>query len=190
MIVSTPRRDLHPLPLPVLDALLDGDVPAAQQQLPFTVDATTFAGDEVVLRFRQAQLRADPSELPWLYRAAVERSTGEVVGRIGFHAPPDADGTVEVGYSVRPDRRREGLAVEMATALLGWGAAHGARRCLGSTAPDNLASQAVLARLGFVRTGEQWDELDGLEWVFTREGLDAFRYHLRRWPRGRRGGVA
>ena len=33
----------------------------------------------------------------------------------------------------------------------------------------------MLARLGFVRTGEQVDELDGLEWVFTLEGLDAFR---------------
>jgi [ribosomal protein S5]-alanine N-acetyltransferase len=173
VIVSTARLDLHPLPLPVLDALLASDAATAQALLSFPL--WSYEEDTGVMRFRQAQLRADPSELPWLFRAAVERSSGEVVARGGFHAPPDADGTVEIGYRVRADRRREGLATELATGLLGFAARSGAVRCLGSTAPDNIASQAVLARLGFVRTGEQWDDEDGLEWVFTCERLDAFR---------------
>ena len=169
MILSTPRLDLHPLPLPLIDALLAGDLGTAGALAPFPVEPHTFEGDEYVLGLRQAQRRAVPSELPWLYRAAVLRDTGEVVARCGFHAPPDADGMVELGYRVQPPWRRQGLATELATGMLAWAGEQGARRCVASTTPDNVASQAVLARLGFVRTGEWMDEVDGLEWVYTLE---------------------
>lgn len=167
MLISTARLDLHPLPLPLIDALLDGDLVAADALAPFPVRPSSFEGDGHVLGLRQEQLRADPAELPWLYRAAVLRETGEVVARAGFHAPPDSDGTVEIGYRVLPQWRGRGLASEIAGGLIGWARSQGAARCLASTAPSNAASQAVLARLGFVRTGEQLDEVDGLEWVFT-----------------------
>ena len=171
MTISTERLDLHPLPLPVLEALLAGDTVRADALVPFRVRADSFADDAYVLGLRAEQLRADPAELPWLYRAAVLRATGEVVARAGFHSPPDVEGTVEIGYRVAAQHRRQGLATEIVTEMLAWAGAQGAARCLGSTQPDNLASQAVLSRLGFVRTGEQVDELDGLEWVFTREPL-------------------
>ena len=166
MIVSTARLDLHPLPLPLIDALLAGDLRTAGELAPYDVSPSTFDGDERVLELRQAQLRADPDELPWLYRAAVRRGTREVVARAGFHAPPDAEGVVDLGYVVEPAWRRQGLATELATGLIGWAAEQGVARCRANTAPDNAASQAVLARLGFVRTGEEMDEVDGLEWVY------------------------
>jgi len=173
VILHTERLDLHPLPLPLIEAVLAGDLARARQLAPFPLDEETFSGDGYVLALRRDQLRADPSELPWLYRAAVLRETGQVVARAGFHAPPDADGAVEIGYSVQPAWQGRGLATEMATGLLDWARRSGAARCLGSTAPDNAASQAVLAKLGFVRTGEQMDEIDGLELVFTLE-LESF----------------
>lgn len=169
MIVSTPRLDLHLLPLPVIDAVLAGDLARARALVPYDITDATFATDGQVLHFRQRQLREDPTELPWLYRAAVLRGTREVVARGGFHAPPDADGMVEIGYRVQPAWRRQGLATEIAAGLIGWARERGAVRCLASTSPDNAASQGVLARLGFVRTGEQLDDIDGLEWVFTLE---------------------
>ena len=171
MILRTERLDLHPLPLPVLEALLAGDLERMRSLVPFAVEADSFVGDEYVLSLRADQLRADPAELPWLYRAAVLRSTGRVVARAGFHAPPDEQGTVEIGYRVRAGDRRQGMASEIVGAMLTWAGEAGAARCLASTAPGNAASQAVLARHGFVRTGEAVDELDGLEWVFTREPL-------------------
>jgi ribosomal-protein-alanine N-acetyltransferase len=169
VIVSTARLDLHPLPLPLIDALLSGDLETADALAPFSVRPSSFERDDYVLGLRQAQLRADPTELPWLYRAAVLRDRGEVVARGGFHARPDDEGAVELGYRVQPDWRRQGLATELAGGLIGWARSQGAARCLASTAPGNAASQDVLARLGFVRTGEQMDEIDGLEWVFTLE---------------------
>jgi ribosomal-protein-alanine N-acetyltransferase len=164
VIVRTERFDVVPLELPVIEALLDGDLERVRELAPFRVDASSFEGDEHVLRLRRDQLRSDPTELPWLLRAVMDRESGEVVGRVGFHAPP-SDGEVEIGYSVAPHRRRQGVAVEVVTAMLGMARDAGARRCLGSFSPGNDASRAVLARLGFVHVGEQVDEVDGPEEV-------------------------
>lgn len=168
-VVRTERLDLVPLTLPLIDALLARDIALAAGLAPFALDDTTFAGDDYVLTLRQGQLRADPSEQPWLYRAAVARADGAVVGKAGFHSPPDQEGTVEIGYRVAPAFRRQGYATEMAAGLIAWARARGAKRCLASTSPDNVASQTIIARLGFIRTGEQLDEVDGLEWVYTLE---------------------
>ena len=167
--VQTPRLTLVPLSPPLVAALVEGDLARARTLAPFPVEATTFADDGYVLRLRHAQLSADPTEEPWLYRAAVAKDSGRVVGRIGFHAPPDPDGTVEVGYAVATERRRQGLALEMCRVLLAWGAENGARRVLASVRPDNAGSLAVVRRLGFAKTGEEVDEVDGLEWVHTLE---------------------
>src|SRR3954453_4735346 len=166
MVVATPRLDLIPLSPALVAALVAHDLDAARRLAPFPIEDDTFEGDDHVLGLRHAQLQADPTEEPWLYRSAVLRETGRVVGRIGFHAPPDAAGAVEIGYSVAPAYRRQGLATEMAVGLIRWGAEHGAAICIASVRPDNTASLAIIDRLGFVRTGEQMDDVDGLEWVF------------------------
>jgi ribosomal-protein-alanine N-acetyltransferase len=169
VIIETPRLLLHPLPPDLLAALVAQDWDAADRLAPFPVDAGTFAGDEWVLGLRLSQVQADPAQAPWLLRAAVSRTSGRVVGKGGFHAAPDADGTVEIGYRVAEDQRRQGLAGEIAVGLLRWAADNGAARCLASIRPDNTPSLRLTERLGFVRTGEQIDEIDGLEWIFTRE---------------------
>lgn len=167
--IRTERLDLVPLSPPLVAALVAGDLAAASALAPFALDASTFAEDAYVLGLRAAQLSADPTEEPWLYRAAVLRETGEVVGRIGFHSRPDEAGDVEVGYSTAPAWRRRGIAGEALRGLLAWGAAHGARRCLASIRPDNVASQRTIAPLGFVKIGEEVDEVDGLEEVYALE---------------------
>jgi RimJ/RimL family protein N-acetyltransferase len=168
-VLATPRLDLVPMGLPMLEALVAGDLAQAAALAPYPVDASTFAGDEYVLRLRRDQLRADPTHEPWLYRAAVLRERGVVVARGGFHEPPDAEGTVEIGYRVAPAWRGQGLATELATGLLAWAREQGAARCLASVSPGNAVSLAIVRRLGFVQTGEQMDEVDGLELVHTLE---------------------
>ena len=167
MLVATPRLDLVPLPPSLVAALVANDLAAARALAPFPIDDSSFEGDEHVLARRHAQLTADPSEEPWLFRAAVLRATGQVVGKVGFHAPPAADGSVEIGYRVGLPHRGQGLATEMAIGLIRWGAGEGATSCVASVRPDNAPSLAIVRRLGFVRTGEQIDEIDGLEWIFT-----------------------
>ena len=166
-IVRTARLDLVPVPAAVVAALVAGDSERAAALAPFPLDAATFDGDDYVLRLRHAQLQAEPAQEPWLLRAMVDREQGRAVGRIGFHAPPDPDGVVEVGYTVLPADRRQGYASEALRGLLDWGSAQGVRRCLACVRPDNTASHAVTGRLGFVKIGEEVDEVDGLEEVLA-----------------------
>jgi RimJ/RimL family protein N-acetyltransferase len=164
--VETERLLLHTLPPALVGLLARGDLDGARAtDPPYAITASTFAGDDFVLRRRHGQLLADPTEEPWLYRAAVLRGSRQVIGRVGFHAPPDETGMVEIGYAVAPAFQRQGYGVEMARGLIAWGAAHGATHCLASVRPDNAASLATVARMGFVKVGEQLDEIDGLEWV-------------------------
>jgi ribosomal-protein-alanine N-acetyltransferase len=76
---------------------------------------------------------------------------------------------VEVGYTVDPGHRRRGYATAILTALLERAAAEPAVRVVrASISPDNVASLATIAKFGFTRVGEQWDEEDGLELLFER----------------------
>jgi RimJ/RimL family protein N-acetyltransferase len=165
--VVTERLRLVELPADVLDALINKDRDAARALSGLPLDLADFAGDEYVLAMRRRQLRTDPTEQPWLLRAMVQLNGGKVVGRIGFHGPPDEDGTVEIGYVVRRTQRRNGYATEAVRGLLEWGARHGATRCLAAISPGNTASLALARRLGFLRIGQQVDEVDGLELVFA-----------------------
>lgn len=162
-MITTERFALHVLPAGLVHALATGT--RYDGELPFDGVPDAFAVDAGVIRRRHEQLLADPGEEPWLLRAVVPHGTRVVVGRIGFHGPPDAEGVVEVGYTVAPEHRRQGVATEALAGLLGWARVQGVSACLASVSPDNAASLATIARLGFVRVGEHIDEEDGLEWV-------------------------
>jgi ribosomal-protein-alanine N-acetyltransferase len=165
-VIETDRLALHALSPSLVALLVARDWEEARAtDPPYDITDETFAGDAGVLQRRHEQLMADPTEEPWLYRVAVLRGTRHVIGRAGFHAPPDADGMVEIGYSVLPAYRRQGFAWEMARGLIAWGALQGASHCLASVRPDNTGSLATITKMGFVRVGEQIDEIDGLEWV-------------------------
>jgi RimJ/RimL family protein N-acetyltransferase len=93
---------------------------------------------------------------PWGLYVVVHPADGLAVGSVGFHGPPDADGTVEIGYDLVPQARGFGLATEAARALIAYAFTHPAvRGVLAVTRPDNTASQRVLLRAGFVRTPDQ-----------------------------------
>jgi ribosomal-protein-alanine N-acetyltransferase len=169
-LIVTERLVLHTLPPPLVAHLAAADWEAARAtDPPYDISEETFSADEHVLLLRHAQLAKDPDEEPWLLRVAVLHGTRQVIGRVGFHEPPDADGVVEIGYSVAPQFRLQGFAVEMASGLIAWAASRGCSACLASARPDNAPSLATIARLGFVRVGEQMDEIDGLEWVHRLE---------------------
>jgi RimJ/RimL family protein N-acetyltransferase len=95
--------------------------------------------------------RSDPSP-PLPTRLVVHREDAVLVGETGFHGPPDPTGTVEIGYSVVPDYRGRGIALE-ATRLLLRDAILRARvrRIVAECEPDNVASIRVLEALGLRR---------------------------------------
>jgi RimJ/RimL family protein N-acetyltransferase len=156
-----------------MEAILRGRPDEAAALLDITLPAD--AVDPAVERFmshRIEQLRRDPSVQRWLARAMVLRDGGRtMVGNIGFHGEPGINAAgalaaLEIGYGVRPDRRRQGYATEAVGALLDWARGQGISHFVASVAPDNEPSLAIVRKLGFVRTGEHIDPEDGLEHVF------------------------
>lgn len=160
-VIATPRLDLVLVSRAELEATVAGRRPT------FAYDPNGFL-DELhdVVRLRLAAIEADPSSLPWLLRAIVLRDEARAVGLINFHAPPDANGVVEIGYEIAAPDRRRGYAREATTALIAWGAANGARVIRACIAPGNEASKATL--VGFTHVGEHIDPEDGLELVYER----------------------
>ena len=91
----------------------------------------------------------------WLIRLPAE---GIVIGDIGFKGPPGATGSVEIGYSVLPQRR--GFATEAARALMSWAQAQPrVRRVVAECLANNAASVRVLEKAGMQRIGQREDML-------------------------------
>lgn len=166
----SPRLELISLSLEVIQALLGRPKtqPKTLPQLYFPYGGSGLSRH--VLELREEQLLRDPLEQPWLLRTIVARDKpATLLGRIGFHAPPDFDGRVELGYEIFPPFRGQGYAQEAARAMMDWAElTHGTRRFLASVGPWNAPSLHIVHKLGFVRTGSQMDEIDGEEWVFER----------------------
>ncbi len=167
-VVTTERLSLIALPADVLDAMLNGDMKPVTALLGTEPPGWWPREKQWLFGLRRDQLQADPAEAPWLLRAMVTRADRcEVVGQIGFHEPPDADGYVEVGYMVFPEHRRKGYAEEAFRALIEWACEHpGVNGIRAAVSPQNTASLNLVGKLGFTETGSQIDEIDGLELIF------------------------
>ncbi len=154
-----------------LEALAAGDLAAASARCG--TDLTDFIADETWLwRLRLRQLQDAPQDLEWIARPAVALDgpdAGRVIGHIGFHAAPDAEGRVEVGYTIDPACRRRGHArALLAQTIDHLGSDPRVHLLRASISPENVASLATIAGLGFHQVGEQWDADDGRELLFER----------------------
>jgi RimJ/RimL family protein N-acetyltransferase len=86
---------------------------------------------------------------------------GEIVGLCSIVRVPQ-DGNIHIGYGVAPSRQGLGSTTRAIAQLLEW-AWNDPRVALISaeTGLENIASQRVLQRNGFIRTGERIDAEDG-----------------------------
>lgn len=114
------------------------------------------------------QVAAAPEHARYGIWVIVENATDVVIGDIGFFGPPGPDRTLEVGYSITPDRRRRGYATEAGRALVAWAFEQpDVRAIVARCDHDNEASIRTLERVGFPRTGQT----DGqLHWRLEPDG--------------------
>jgi [ribosomal protein S5]-alanine N-acetyltransferase len=166
--VTRPDVRIVQLDPETLAALAVGDLERAQRTAPVEL-SPWLAGPESVStwRFRAKQAVETPQDLPWVTGVLWDEATGTPVGKAGFHAAPNDEGMVEVGYAIDPAYRRRGYARAALEMLLERARREPDVRILRVTiSPENAASLALIAQYPFVEVGEQWDDEDGLETIF------------------------
>ena len=166
----TPNLRLDAIRPETVEALLTGD--ASQASVEQGVELTEEfleSVDDFFLRVQLSRMTANPAGQEWCARTMVRVSDGTVVGHCGFHGPPEDVGRAEIGYTVLKPFRGMGFATEAASALVAFARERGVRTVFATAAPANLPSLRVLAKLGFVQTGTEVDEIDGEELVFELE---------------------
>ncbi len=94
------------------------------------------------------------------------------VGGIGFAGLPDNEGTTEIGYALDQKFRGHGIATEAVQALTDWAFIDTGLNLIRAETPvDNAASQRVLEKNNFQKTGEKTLEIEIPLQVFTWERL-------------------
>ena len=138
-MIETARLRLHAASREQMEAFI-----AAQ-----TVDALKAAYTEML-----DGALSHPDRWEWYAIWMVELKDGTHIGEFCFKGIGE-EGDVEIGYSVAEDWRDRGYASEAVAALVDWALKQsGVVRVTAETEPSNVASQRVLEKSGFVRTGE------------------------------------
>ena len=163
-----PSVRLVHLPPEALAALAESDLPAATALTGLPLTPYAVSEERLgVWRRRATQVVETPEDLPWVTGVLVDDDTGAVVGAAGFHAAPDADGMVEVGYGIDPEFRRRGYARAALLLMVERARSDPSAHVFRVTvSPDNAPSLGLVAQLPFVEVGEQWDDEDGLEIIY------------------------
>ncbi|WP_155059033.1 GNAT family N-acetyltransferase [Streptomyces blattellae] len=118
------------------------------------LEGTRMAAGLLVKAYQEGVLRPEFGVL-----VLVRREDGRAVGAMGFHAAPDGEGLVEIGYDLVAGGRGSGYATEALRALSAWALARDdVRGVLAKVDHDNLPSQGVVTRAGFTRVSQD----DGL----------------------------
>src|SRR5947209_3402777 len=116
-----------------------------------------FAG---LLPILAQQILEDPTFSTWT-AVIIQRVESVLIGDIGFKAPPDPGGAIEIGYSIVPEYRGQGYATEAAGAMVRWAFRQpGVRRVTANCLNDNVASIRVLESLGMRQVGRSGPLLD------------------------------
>jgi RimJ/RimL family protein N-acetyltransferase len=168
--LSTRRLELIPLSPEAVELLIQGDRAGAMQTLgvTFPQEFPTSGERDGFLPIQLQRMQEAPERRDWLARLMVSGNDGSAIGHCGFHGPPEIIGRAEIGYTVFTPYRGQGYAKEAASALVEWAFSQGESEVYASVAPGNAPSLAVVRGVGFIETGTQIDEVDGLELVFVR----------------------
>jgi RimJ/RimL family protein N-acetyltransferase len=108
--------------------------------------------DALAMRIAQTEL-TEPGQ--WLNLAVVVRESGVLVGDVALRWVSSEHRSGEIGYVFHPDHRGHGYATEAAAAMLRLAFTEmKLHRVVGGLDARNLASAAVLERLGMRREAE------------------------------------
>ena len=166
--LQSPRLLLRPLDSHFLSLCLRANGEEAAGYLSSEELPDEWLGKWRLMALHLQELHRDPAYLRWSLRAILCRTSGAMVGHIGFHTPPNPDylaqrgsDGIEIGYEIYPAWRRRGLGREALQTLLQFAHTQGVRHCLLSIATDNSASMALARSLGFEPFGPTFEDEEG-----------------------------
>ena len=185
--IRTPRLALFPGTPSLLRAELESPETLARELaavVPASWPPELYDGDAI--RYMLDWLEANPAQSAWSFyyvlkheragAADASESRPVLIGAGGYKGAPDATGTVEIGYSIVPEYRRQGYARE---AVDGW-LAHAfadarVTRVIAHTLTELEPSIAVLrsAAFDFAGSGSDPTEPTAVQYVLTRESYEA-----------------
>jgi RimJ/RimL family protein N-acetyltransferase/predicted enzyme related to lactoylglutathione lyase len=157
--IATRRLDLIPANVVLVDAELrstDELATALGARIPGPWPPGEY-DREAILHFRRC-LAEHPDAVGWYGWYVLLRGEGlpVVIGAGGYTGPPDAGGTVEIGYSIVRGYEGRGFATELVRALAEHAFATGrVRQIIARTGGENRGSARVLGKSGFRRTGSR-----------------------------------
>lgn len=111
----------------------------------------------------------NPGQRIWhaLWVLQLSDGSGRIVGNLSFKGL-DTHGMVEIGYGMDPEYQGKGLMTEAVSAVIRWASERpGITSIEAETAPDNIASQRVLEKAGFVSKGIMGNE--GPRYIWARK---------------------
>jgi RimJ/RimL family protein N-acetyltransferase len=152
--VLTARLELRPIVEDDLDALVELDgFPAVRDVIdPFHEHIPE---DEVQRREYERRFVGNAG-----FVAAIERSSGRMIGWFQCELADDGSGELELGYRLRPDAWGEGFATEGAAALLADALERpDVTRVYAHALLSNPASLRVMEKIGMTFAGD-WDYKD------------------------------
>ncbi len=135
--------------------LLGSPVPDGWPQFPEAVE------------FTRDVLERHPDQSEWWMHFFVDEASSRLVGSGGFSGPPD-DRTVEIGYEIAPDHRRQGFASAAAEALVAKARRTGdVDTVVAHTLAGDERSAGVLLRTGFTESERIADPEEGevVRWI-------------------------
>ena len=94
-----------------------------------------------------------PEKWQWYAIWMIELKDGTHIGELSFKGL-DSDGLAEIGYGISAEYENRGYATEAVSAIIHWAIQQpGVSRIEAETELENLASQRVLEKCGFIATG-------------------------------------
>lgn len=152
-VLKTPRLILRQ----ITEADLDPHM--ALLNTPAVMEHLGGVQPRAVIAAKHAASRASFAAEGFGFMMMEERATGEIVGHCGLrrivHALAPNPGDFEIGWLVREDRWRLGLAYEAMRAVVDWGfAVIGAPYIVAVTSAANAGSWRLMEKLGMERRPE------------------------------------
>jgi ribosomal-protein-alanine N-acetyltransferase len=171
MTIRTPRLELVPITLPMVEAVMLGR----------RSEAEAFSGARMPEKWPNPELmeraftmsldaiRADPEGRLWGARVMIAGQVPErrVVGSIVFAGMPTGDGVAELAYGVEDGSQGRGYATEAVSACVAWALQQpGVRAVRATTFGWHRPSLRVIEKVGMTRVGLREHETMGELIVF------------------------